>query len=88
MLTRQEKADIVTKFGGAEKNSGKTEVQVALTTAKINYLTEHFASHKHDYHSKRGLMKLIGQRRRLLRYLNEVSEDRYKAVISELGLRK
>lgn len=88
MLTKQEKADIVTKFGGAEANSGKTEVQIALTTAKISYLTDHFASHKHDYHSKRGLMKLIGQRRRLLRYLSDVSEDRYKAVISELGLRK
>lgn len=88
MLTKQETADIVTKFGGAEGNSGKTEVQVALTTARINYLTEHFASHKHDYHSKRGLMKLIGQRRRLLRYLSDVSEDRYKFVIGELGLRK
>ena len=88
MLSKQQKADIVTKFGGETANPGKTEVQVALTTAKINYLTEHFASHKHDYHSKRGLMKLIGQRRRLLRYLNSVSEDRYKTVISELGLRK
>ena len=88
MLTKQEKADIVTKFGGETANAGKTEVQVALTTAKISYLTEHFASHKHDYHSKRGLMKLIGQRRRLLRYLSGVSEERYKTLIGELGLRK
>lgn len=88
MLSTQDTADIVKKFGGETANPGKTEVQVAIATAKINYLTEHFASHKHDYHSKRGLMKLIGQRRRLLRYLSGVSEDRYKAVISELGLRK
>ncbi len=88
MLTKQQKAEIVTKFGGADKNSGKTEVQVALITARINYLTNHFADHKHDYHSKRGLMKLIGKRRRLLKYLNTKSPDRYKDVIKELGLRK
>lgn len=88
MLTKQEKQDIVTKFGGVEANSGKTEVQIALATARITYLTGHFGDHKHDYHSKRGLMKLIGQRRRLLRYLSENSADRYQAVISELGLRK
>ena len=67
MLTKENRAEIITKFGGSEGNSGKTEVQVALATARINYLTEHFASHKHDYHSKRGLMKLIGRRRRLLK---------------------
>ncbi len=88
MLTKQEVAEIVTKFGGAEKNSGKTEVQVALITAKINYLADHFSAHKHDYHSKRGLMKIIGRRRRLLKYLNAKSPERYQAVIKELGLRK
>ncbi|MBT4793076.1 MAG: 30S ribosomal protein S15 [Halobacteriovoraceae bacterium] len=88
MLTKQQKMDIVTKFGGEEKNSGKTEVQVALITAKISYLTGHFADHKHDYHSKHGLMKMIGKRRRLLRYLNNNSPERYQAVIKELGLRK
>ncbi len=88
MLTKQDKIDIIEKFGGAEKQSGRTEVQVAIATAKINYLTGHFADHKHDYHSKRGLMKMIGQRRRLLRYLSGVSEERYKSVIAELGLRK
>ncbi len=88
MLTKQDIAGIVTKFGGAEKNSGKTEVQVALITAKINYLSGHFADHKHDYHSKRGLMKMIGRRRRLLRYLSGKSSERYQAVIKELGLRK
>lgn len=88
MLSKQERADIVAKFGGAEKNSGKTEVQVALITARINYLAEHFADHKKDYHSKTGLMKLIGKRRRLLKYLNGKSTERYQTVIKELGLRK
>ncbi|MFT6631098.1 MAG: small subunit ribosomal protein S15 [Bacteriovoracaceae bacterium] len=88
MLTKQQTADIVTKFGGVEKNSGKTEVQVAIITARINYLSEHFADHKHDYHSKTGLMKMIGRRRRLLKYLNGKSSERYAAVIKELGLRK
>ncbi len=88
MLTKQQTAEIVAKFGGTEKNSGKTEVQVALITAKINYLADHFADHKHDYHSKRGLMKMIGKRRRLLKYLNTNSPERYQAVIKELGLRK
>ena len=88
MLSKQDVAQIVTKFGGAEKNSGKTEVQVALITAKITYLTKHFADHKHDYHSRRGLMKMIGRRRRLLKYLNTKSPERYQAGIKELGLRK
>jgi len=88
MLTKAQKAEIITKFGGSEKNAGKTEVQVALITARITYLTEHFGSHKHDYHSKRGLMKMIGQRRRLLKYLNDNSPVRYQEVIKELGLRK
>ena len=88
MLTKAQTAEIVAKFGGTEKNSGKSEVQVAILTAKINYLTEHFAKHKLDHHSKRGLMKMIGKRRRLLKYLNTTSVDRYQAVIKELGLRK
>ncbi len=88
MLTKEQTAEIVKKFGGAEANSGKAEVQVALLTAKINYLTEHFGSHKKDYHSKRGLMKMIGRRRRLLKYVNAQSPERYKTVIKELGLRK
>lgn len=88
MLTKQQTAQIITKFGGTEKNSGKTEVQVALITAKISYLTGHFADHKHDFHSKRGLMKMIGRRRRLLKYLNGHSPERYQSLIKELGLRK
>jgi small subunit ribosomal protein S15 len=85
MLTKEQKSEIVQKFGG---KTGSPEVQVALMTARINYLTNHFASHKLDHHSKRGLMKLIGRRRRMLRYLNNADEARYKKVISELGLRK
>ena len=88
MLTKQQKADIVTKFGGSEKNAGSTEAQIALATARITYLQEHFKSHKLDFHSKTGLMKLIGRRRRMLKYLNEQSPERYKALIGELGLRK
>ncbi len=88
MLTKEQTQEIITKFGGSEKNSGKAEVQVALLTAKIGYLTEHFASHKLDHHSKRGLMKMIGKRRRLLRYISSQDEGRYQTVIKELGLRK
>lgn len=88
MLTKEQTAEIVNKFGGTEKNSGKAEVQVALMTARIAYLTGHFADHKLDHHSKRGLMKLIGRRRRMLRYLAGKDDARYKALIQELGLRK
>ena len=88
MLSKQQTAEIVAKFGGSEKNSGKAEVQVALLTARISYLTDHFADHKHDHHSKRGLMKMIGTRRRLLKYINKKDPARYQAVIKELGLRK
>ena len=88
MLSKSEKAEIVKKFGGSDKDSGKPEVQIAIMTARINQLTGHFGDHKHDHHSKRGLMKLIGRRRRLLRYVNNQSPERYQAVIKELGLRK
>lgn len=88
MLTKEKTAEIVSKFGGSDKNSGTPEVQVALMTARISYLTEHFGQHKLDHHSKRGLMKLIGRRRRMLRYLAGKDEARYKALIQELGLRK
>ncbi len=88
MLNKEKKAELVAKFGGSEKNSGAAEVQVAIMTARINELTGHFADHKLDHHSKRGLMKLIGKRRRLLKYINEKSPERYQSVIKELGLRK
>ncbi|MCT4640871.1 MAG: 30S ribosomal protein S15 [Bacteriovoracaceae bacterium] len=88
MITKEEKAQLVTKFGGKEGNTGLPEVQVAILTARISNLTTHFADHKLDHHSKRGLMKLIGKRRRLLKYINGKDENRYKTLIKELGLRK
>jgi len=87
-LTIEQRKDIVKKFGGNENNSGKTEVQVAIITERIKYLTDHLKTHKKDHHSRRGLLKLVGQRRRLLRYLTKVDINRYRAVIKELGLRR
>lgn len=88
MITKARAAALVSKFGGSEKNSGKTEVQIAILTERITNLTDHFSGHTKDHSSKRGLMKMIGRRRRLLKYLNEVDTSRYQAVIKELGLRK
>ena len=72
----------------SDTDTGSPEVQIALLTARINHLTEHFKTHKKDHHSRRGLLKLIGQRRRLLDYLRKVDQDRYKALIDGLGIRK
>ena len=88
MITKAKKAELVNKFGGSDKNTGKPEVQVAILTERISNLTNHFGSHKLDLHSKRGLMKLIGRRRRLLKYINTQDADRYQELIKELGLRK
>ena len=88
MLTKAQTAEIVAKFGGTEKNSGKSEVQVAILTAKINYLTEHFAKHKLDHHSKRGMLQKIGKRNSLLKWLKKEDVNRYVALIKALGLRK
>jgi small subunit ribosomal protein S15 len=71
-----------------EKDTGSPEVQVALLSARIEYLTEHFKTHKKDHHSRRGLLKLVGQRRRLLDYMKEKDVERYRTVIGRLGLRK
>ena len=71
-----------------EKDTGSPEVQVALLSERITYLTEHFKTHKKDHHSRRGLLKLVGQRRRLLDYLKTIDVNRYKALIDELGIRK
>ncbi len=87
-LTAADKADIINKFARGEGDTGSPEVQVAILTARIRYLTEHFRSHHGDHHSRRGLLKLVGQRRRLLKYLRVNHEDRYKALIKELGLRR
>ncbi|MDH5680536.1 MAG: 30S ribosomal protein S15 [Spirochaetota bacterium] len=87
-LAKEQKAEILTKFKIHDTDTGSPEVQVALITTRINELNEHFKVHKKDYHSKRGLMKLIGQRRRLLNYVKGKSEERYQVLIKSLKLRK
>mgnify|MGYP003959847765 CR=1 FL=1 len=88
MLTAEDKQEIVKKYGKDENDTGSTKVQVALLTARITYLTNHFKTHKHDHHSRRGLMKLVGSRRRLLNYLQSKDIEEYRGFIKELGLRK
>jgi small subunit ribosomal protein S15 len=87
-LSKEEKAKIVADFGGAAANTGSTEVQIALITARIQYLTGHFKTEKKDHNSRRGLLQLVGQRRRLLRYLQTTNLAGYRALIEKLGLRK
>ena len=83
-----EKKEIVKDFGKKDKDTGSTEVQVALLTKKINELSEHFKIHKKDHHSKRGLLGMINNRRKLLKYLKGRNEEGYQALIKKLGLRK
>ena len=83
-----EKASIIKKFAQTTGDTGSTEVQVALLTTRINNLNKIFQSHKKDHHGKRGLLKMVGRRRRLLRYLHRTDEKRYAALIKDLGLRK
>ena len=87
-LTVEAKREIVQKFGKSDTDTGSPEVQIALLTARINHLTEHLREHKHDHHSRRGLLMLVGQRRRLLNYLMRKDVDRYRSLIQELGLRR
>ncbi len=87
-MTEERKAEIITTFKQHESDTGSPEVQVALLTERINYLTEHFRTHKKDHHSRRGLLKLVGRRRRLLAYLKSTSVERYQATIKALGLRR
>lgn len=84
----KENLDLITKFGTNDKDTGKTEVQVAILTNRINYLTEHFKQNRKDHHGRRGLLKLVGRRRRLLKYLDSRNPARYRSVIKELGLRR
>ena len=88
MITVEKSAELAKKFGGAEKNSGSVEVQVAILTERIKNLTPHFEKNKKDHSGMRGLMKMIGQRRSLLKYLSGKDEARYTKLINELGLRK
>ena len=87
-LTAQDKASIIDEYKTADGDTGSAEVQIALLTARIRYLTEHFKTHKKDHASRRGLLKLVGQRRRLLKYLTNVDQARYKSIIGRLGLRR
>ncbi|GJM45266.1 MAG: 30S ribosomal protein S15 [Gemmatimonadota bacterium] len=87
-LSRDDKTGIIDKHRLHETDSGSPEVQIALLTERIVYLTDHFKTHKKDHHSRRGLLKLVGRRRRLLDYLKANKVDRYRAIIQELGLRR
>jgi len=84
----EKKKDIIEKYRLHQSDTGSPEVQIALLSERISYLTEHFKIHKKDHHSRRGLLKLVGQRRRLLDYLKACNVDRYKTLIAELGIRK
>ncbi len=87
-LQVERKREIINRFKIHEKDSGSPPVQIALLTERINYLTEHFKVHKKDHHSRRGLLKMVNQRRKLLEYLKRKDNDTYKKVIDELNLRK
>ena len=87
-MDKEQKTEVINKFQLRDGDSGSTEVQVALLTERINRLTEHMMANRHDYHTQRGLLKLVGQRRRLLAYLSREDVDRYHCLIAKLGLRK
>ena len=87
-LTKEKKEEIIKNYARTEGDTGSAEVQIALLTAEINDLTDHFKEHPHDFHSKRGLLKKVGQRRSLLKYLYKTDITRYRDLIKSLGLRK
>lgn len=87
-LTQERKQELVGKFGAGEADTGRTEVQVALLTERINELTQHLREHGKDHHSRRGLLMLVGRRRRFLNYLQRSDLERYRSLIRELGLRR
>lgn len=88
MITKEQKAQIMAEYATCENDTGSPEVQVALLTYRINDLNEHLKVHKKDHHSRRGLLKMVGQRRNLLAYLKEKDIERYRSLIARLGLRK
>ena len=88
MITKEQKAEITAKYGTGSNDTGSPEVQIAILTARINDLNEHFKNHPNDFHSRRGLLKMVGQRRNLLAYLKGKDIERYRALIEKLGLRK
>jgi small subunit ribosomal protein S15 len=87
-MTAEEKREIAAKYGRDEQDTGATQVQIALLTRRINHLTEHLRDHKHDHHSRRGLLMLVGRRRRFLNYLQKKDLEGYRSLIRELGLRR
>jgi small subunit ribosomal protein S15 len=87
-LTQEDKRAVTEQFGKDANDTGATEVQIALLTRRINGLTEHLRAHKHDHHSRRGLLMLVGRRRRFLNYLQKKDLERYRSLIRELGLRR
>jgi small subunit ribosomal protein S15 len=88
VLTKEEKQSLIHQYRIHEHDTGSPEVQIAILTSRIRYLTEHFKSHPKDYHSRRGLLKLVGQRRRLLNYLMREDRERYQSIIKRLNLRR
>ncbi|MCQ2423564.1 MAG: 30S ribosomal protein S15 [Clostridia bacterium] len=88
MLTPEQKQEIIAAYATKEGDTGSPEVQIALLTARINALTEHMKANKKDFHSNRGLLKMVGHRRNLLAYLKNVDIERYRAIVEKLGLRK
>jgi small subunit ribosomal protein S15 len=87
-LTQERKQELIEKFGDSPTDTGKAEVQIALMTARINDLNDHLRTHKKDHHSRRGLLMLVGRRRRLINYLRRSDLERYRALLRELGLRR
>ena len=87
-ITAERKTDLIKEFGQKEGDTGSPEVQVAILTERIKNLTEHMKEHKHDFHSRRGLLMMVGQRRRLLKYLQRKDQSRYESVIERLGIRR
>src|SRR3712207_5918014 len=87
-LTKERKAELIGKYGRSDGDTGSAEVQIALLTERINELTEHLRTHGKDHHSRRGLLMLVGKRRRLLRYLQRDDLERYRALVADLGLRR
>lgn len=87
-LSVEQRAEVIEKFGADSKDTGSARVQVALLTARLNYLQDHFRAHKKDHHSRRGLLKLVGRRRRLLEYIKGRDVQEYRSLIQELGIRK
>ncbi|MDP6365198.1 MAG: 30S ribosomal protein S15 [Nitrospinota bacterium] len=88
VLTKDKKAEVIDSYKTHESDTGSPEVQVAILTERITYLTDHFKTHKKDHHSRRGLLKLVGQRRRLLDYLKDKDINRYRTLIQRLGIRR